>query len=124
MNTPESLFKIADDLLIAAEHEQERSEEDVVTHLICTNSRQSISNFLAGYLIRKNIPIDQPTSLESLQLQCQSVDPRFEYVDLRKINCRFETHDRYYCLEYEHVDACLKIAQQVRSIVLAETPGY
>ena len=126
MNTipTDSFLRIAEDLLLAAEHEQERADEDVVTHLICSNSRQSILHFLEGYLLNRNIPIDQPMTIASLQRQCRTIDARFEELSLDDIQCRFESHDRYYCLEHDHVDACLKTAQHVRSIVLEDTPGY
>jgi hypothetical protein len=123
-NPTDSFFQIAENLLMIAEHEQERADEDVVTHLICSHSRQSIINFLTGYLRNKNIPIDQPTTIASLQQQCQAIDARFEELSLEDVQCRFELHDRYYCLEHDHVDACLKTAQHVRSIVLEDTPGY
>lgn len=123
-NHSDTLFTMAEELLSHAEHEQERSEEDVVTHLICNNSRQSISNFLAGFLIQKNIEIDHPVTLVSLLEQCKSVDARFESLDLTSVSCRHDTHDRKYCLEPEQVDACIKVAKETRSIVMSETPGY
>ena len=123
-NHTDSFLRMAEDLLVAAEHEQERADEDVVTHLICSHSRQSIINFLTGYLLGRNIPVDQPATIASLQQQCRAIDARFEELSLADIQCRFESHDRYYCLEHDHVDACLKTAQHVRSIVLEDTPGY
>ena len=124
VNRTEGLFAIAEELLLAAEFEQQRAEEDVVSHLICNNSRQSISNFLAGYLLQKDIPILHPVSINSLLEQCNAIDPRFESLDLEELNCRCDTRDRNYCLDLDKVNACLKVAQHVRSIVRAETPGY
>jgi hypothetical protein len=124
INRTEGLFTFAEELLIAAEHEQERAQEDVVSHLICANSRQSISNFLAGFLLRKNIPIEHPVSMASLREQCIAVDARFEMLDFTRFNCRWDNHDRNYCLEQDIVNECLKTAQHVRAIVTAETPGY
>ena len=115
---------MAEELLSAAEHEKERSEEDVVTHLICSNSRQSLSNFLAGFLMRRNIEVEHPVTLLSLLEQCKSVDARFESLDFRFVNCRSEPHDRTYCLEPEQVNACMELAQQARSIVMSDPPGY
>ena len=123
-NHTENLLHLAEYLLLTAEHEQERADEDVVTHLVCNNSRQSISHFLKGYLQSKNVPVEEPVTIASLLQQCRAVDARFEELSLDDIQCRFETHDRYYCLEHDHVDACLKAAQHVRSIVLEDTPGY
>ena len=124
MNKTESLFQIADELLARAEHERERAEEDAVTHLICVHSKQAISNLLAGYLLQKNIPIEHPVSIETLQQQCQVIDARFEQLDLSSLNCRIDPRDVHYCLEHEKVNACLKTAQQVRTIIITETPGY
>jgi len=118
------LYATAKELLDAAEHEQERSAEDVVTHLICTHSRLSLSNFLAGFLIRRQIPVHHPVSLVSLLDQCKDLDSRFDQLNLNQIHCRYEKHDQDYCLDHDQVDECLKAAQQARDIVLTETPAY
>jgi hypothetical protein len=118
------LYATANELLSAAEVEQERSAEDVVTHMICNNARLSLSNFLAGYLIRKEIPVHHPVTMARLLEQCKSLDARFDSIDLSPIHCRFETHDKGYCLETDQVDACLQVAQRVRDIVMTETPAY
>ena len=118
------LYATAKEMLEAAEHEQQRSAEDVVTHLICTHSRLSLSNFLAGFLIRRQIPVPHPVSLVSLLEQCKEIDSRFDQLNLSQIHCRFEKHDKDYCLDHDQVDECLKAAQQARDIVLTETPAY
>jgi hypothetical protein len=120
MNHSDTLFNIADELLLKAKLEMERSEEDVVTHIICNNARQSISNFLAGFLIQRKIEIEHPVTLASLLAQCISVDKKFESFDLTELHCRHDTNDRNYCLEPEQVDACIKIAHQMRSIVMSD----
>jgi len=123
-NKSDTLLTIAEELLAAAENEKERAEADVVTHLICANSRQSLCSFLTGFLLRQHIAMDHPASLVSLLEQCKSVDARFESIDLSHVLCRFETHDLDYCLDLEQVDACIKVAQQARSIVMSNTPAY
>lgn len=120
----DTLISMAEEFLSSAEHEMERSEEDVVTHLICANSRQSLSNFLAGFLLRRDIDIEHPVTLVSLLEQCKSVDARFDSLDLIQVHCRNQTNDRNYCLEPEQVDVCIKVAQQARSIVMSDAPGY
>ena len=123
-NPPDHLYQMAGNLLMTAEHEQERADEDVVTHLVCSHSRQSIIYFLTGYLHNKNIPVDQPTTIASLWQQCKTIDARFEELRFIDVQCRFELHDRFYCLEHDHVDACLRCAQHIRSIVQEDAPGY
>ncbi len=121
---PKTIMCIAEELLFAAEKEMERSAEDVVTHLVCFNSRASISNFLKAYLLSEQIAIAHPVSLSSLLKQCQAVDARFDLLDLEDMHCRTEAHDQDYCLDYKQVDTCIKVAQQARSIVMSSAPSY
>ena len=120
----DKLLEYADELLEKAERESERSHEDVVTHLICSNSRQSIANYLAGFLMQRGMAVTQPVTLQGLLDQCKGVDARFETIDMAPIHCRCQTHDDDYCLEHEQVDQCMTIAQQARSIVRSNVPGY
>jgi len=124
INRTEGLYKYAEELLEAAEHERHRAAEDVVSHLICANARQSISNYLAGFLLHKNVAIEHPVSMASLREQCIAVDARFDSLDFTSFHCRWDNHDRNYCVDWEKVNDCLKVSQQIRAIVLAETPGY
>ena len=120
----DKLLAYADELLGAAEEETQRSEEDVVTHLICVNSRQSLANYLAGFLMQRNIAINQPITLQGLLDQCKTIDARFEEIDLTPMHCRCETHDNDYCLDLEQVDQCMHIARWARSVVRENAPGY
>lgn len=124
IDEPDKLFALAEELLFSAERENERSEEDVVTHLICVNSRQSIEKFLTGYLLRELVAIDEPSTLASLLAQCKLLDARFDMLNLEEVHCRFDTDERNYCLEHYEVDACIKVAQNTRSIVMTSSPAY
>ena len=118
------LYSSANESLSLAEHEWERAEEDVVTHMICHHSRLALANYLAGYLIRKEVAVHHPVTLASLLDQCRLLDARFEHIDLSPVGCRFETHDFKYCLDTHQVDACIQIARQARDIITADTPAY
>jgi hypothetical protein len=118
------LLSYADELLVAAEEETQRSEEDVVTHLVCMNSRQSLVNYFAVFLMRHKVTLTQPLTLQSLLDQCKRIDARFEEIDLSPMHCRCETHDNDYCLATDQVKKCMRIAQWARSIVSEETPGF
>ena len=118
------LFSSAEDLYKNAEKETMRSQEDVVTHMLCYNSRQAIINYLHGFLLKYNVGPVEPITMASLLEQCKDIDGRFGLADITPINCRFETHDRDYCLEREQVDRCFESATQVRNIVMSDAPGY
>ena len=120
----EKLFTYANELLEAAEHEANRSAEDVVTHLICTNSRLSLTNYLTGFLYQQDEKPEAPISLQSLLDQCREHDARFDQIDLSPVNCRCQTEGDDYCLDLDKVVDCLKVAQLTRSVVMAKIPGF
>ena len=114
---PQDLYSSADQLLMAADAEMNRAEEDAVTHLICNNSRQSIIQYLQGFLLEKKVTPDQPITLAGLLEQCATIDSRFRKVDISPIQCRFETLDQDYCLDMKTVEGCFKIARQTEKLV-------
>jgi len=120
----DKMLEYANELLGSAEQEMERSHEDVVTHLVCMNSRQSIANYLAGFLIQRKAGVPKPVTLQGLLDKCKEVDARFDTIDLSPIHCRCQSEDNDYCLEHSQVEDCMRIAQQARSIVMHQTPGY
>ncbi len=118
------LINEADQLLNRAEEELQRSEEDVTTYLICQNSRQSINNYLAVYLIKNGVELIQPVTMASLMDQCRAIDGRFDLIDISQIFCRHEEHDEDYCLNVEKVSDCLRIAKQTKGMAINESPAH
>ena len=118
------LYAAADDMLVQAQHEGEKAEEDVITHFICHHARLALANYLAGYLLRKDVMVHHPVTLTALLDQCRQLDARFDHLDLTPVHCRLETHDFKYCLDAQQVDACLRVAQQARDIIKADSPAY
>ena len=120
----DKMIEYANELLSAAEHESERSEEDVVTHMICVNSRQAIANYFAGFLIKQDVTPVKPVTIQGLLDQCKEFDALFDQIDLSPIHCRCKTNDDDYCLAMDQVKECLSIAQHARSIVIKDTPRF
>lgn len=120
----DKMIEYANELLLAAEHETERSEEDVVTHLICVNARQAIANYFAGFLVKRGITPTQPISIQGLLDQCKEIDALFDQIDLHPIHCRCKSTDDDYCMAMDQVKQCLSIAQHARSIVMKDTPRF
>ena len=114
---PKVLFTEADQLLHAADGELKRAMEDVVTHLICRNSRQSIINYLQGFLIEKGITPTAPVTAENLLEQCMSIDPRFEELNISAIPCRSEEFGIDYCMDLERVEECYDVARKTELLV-------
>ena len=106
------LYSNADLLLSLADEEMSRAEEDAVTYLICRNARQSIINYLMGYLMDNNIKPIEPVNVSVLLQQCALLDARFGTVDFTPIECRFDSETKDYCLDMETVEACYRIAKK------------
>lgn len=107
----------ADHLLENAIQESQRSSVDVVTHLICFNSRRSIHYYLHGYLLKHSVEPDGSGNLEKLLDQCTALDPRFSKISLESVNCRHDENEEAYCLGHQQVDVCLDVASQLRKII-------
>ena len=114
---PQALFANADQMLSAANAEMNRAAEDAVTHLICHNSRQSIFDYLRGFLIRSAVEPVEPLTISGLLEQCAAIDSRFRELDVSQIHCRFENRDSDYCLDLKTVEDCLHIAMQTKALV-------
>lgn len=114
----------ADLLLERARHELERSEEDVTAHLVCYNSRQSLTNYLISFLLLNDIEPNKSSTIEDILDQCRGIDARFEYLDISPMNCRCEADSHAYCLAVHQVDECYQIAEQARVMVISHPPTY
>ena len=113
------LIQEADQLLVAAQEEFNRAEEDAITHAVCFNSRQSIINYLSSFLLQNQVAIQTPATMASLREQCRAIDTRFSILDLSNIHCRFESDHQEYCLDAAQVDECFEVANQARGLVMA-----
>ena len=122
--TVDVLITEADQLLESAAEEIQRSEEDVIAYMVCHNSRQSIVNYLASFLINYGEALKEPVTMDSLMDQCRSIDGRFNLIDLSPISCSHKEHDEDYCTNVTKVTECLQIAKQTRGIAINDAPGY
>lgn len=118
------LLQEATKLLQVADKEMARSEEDVISFLICHNARQAIINDMAAYLLKNNIEPIKPVTMQGLLEQCRNEDGRFQEVDLSNINCRHDVDSQEYCLSIDKVGSCYNVAKIIHGIVAEQAPGY
>jgi len=118
------LLQEATKLLQVADKEMARSEEDVISFLICHNARQAIINDMAAYLLKNNIEPTKPVTMQGLLEQCRNEDGRFQEVDLSNINCRHDADSQEYCLSIDKVGSCYNVAKVIHGIVAEQAPGY
>lgn len=112
------LFQEAQHLLELGLQELERAEEDVVTPMVCFNTRLSVANYMRGFLLNREVMPTPPYSLDHLHQQCISIQPAFQKINLHSFLCRHED-DECYCLEVQQVEECMKTALEIQEIVQA-----
>ncbi len=118
------LIQEADKLVEFASHEIERAEEDVATHAVCFNARQSIVNYLSSYLQKHGSELPEPVTMAGLLDKCRDIDGRFNLIDISDIGCKHDAEDEAYCMDVKKVADCLRIAKQTRAIAIDEAPAY
>ena len=121
---PETLIADARSMIIMAVKESERSQEDVVTHLICANARHALSNLLTAFVLQNNLELPDNPTLQKLLNMCMELDARFEQLDLKKMECKLEISDQSFCLDKGMVDTCLLYAQHAFAIVNSTNPEH
>lgn len=114
----DTIVKQADSLLHSASRELKKSENDFVTYKACHDSRESVRKYLTSFLVKNHIQPQEPVSLANLLDQCKAIDKRFELLDMSCILCRQDEEYDDYCLSYEKVNPCLKVAEQTRKLIL------
>jgi hypothetical protein len=116
----DNLFIRAENLLDNAGQELQRAEEDVVVPAVCYNSRETIYNYLEGYLIRNMQAPKEPVSLENLKNQCANINPEFKELDFSSLDCSHDNKagQEAYCMSVTKVKSCFQVAQEVKDLIM------
>lgn len=96
-----------------AKNELLKPQKDVLLYSVCKNSQFTIENYLKGFLIEKNVFVENDLPLEGLLNECIKIDSRFESIDLGDIHCKSNKIDSRYCTDYETVCNCYDTADNL-----------
>lgn len=115
----ENLFIQAEDLLDAAYEELQRAEEDVVTPAVCYHAKQTIINFMEGFLIRNMQAPSGPMSMEQLRAACARINPAFDELDFSGLNCKHskELDPSEFCMSVDKVRSCYDVAVEIKDLI-------
>jgi hypothetical protein len=108
-------------LLQNADGEMNRPRKDVVSMSVCNASRESMKAMMHVYLLTKGKNVNVKNSVQEMMNQCVLEDSDFSGISLAGIGCRELDHagcEGRYCLDHENVDACLKIANSIKDLVI------
>lgn len=79
---PQPILSEADFLFETAKEELCRPDEDVVHYMVCKHAFKAIEKYMAGFLIKKGVRIQNSTSIGDLLSQCRAMDPIFKTLNL------------------------------------------
>ena len=96
-----------------AKNELLKSEKDVLLYSVCKNSQFTIENYLKGFIIEKEVYVENDLPLQGLLDECIKIDSRFESIDLADINCKSNKIDSRYCTDYNTVCNCYDTADNI-----------
>lgn len=104
-----------------AEGELNRPSKDVVSISVCNSSRESMKAIMHVYLLSKGISVDTKNSIRDFLDLCIHEDKEFATIDMTCIGCQhmdYKACESKYCLQYNEVDACLTVANNVKDMVI------
>lgn len=114
---PYQLLHQANHSFQIAMKESNRAKEDLVTHTICSHSRNAIKNYMMGFILMNHNEIPNPATIDNLHNTCKHIDPKFNLLDISDIQCRYDAQDKKYCLDHITVNKCFKTAENVKRMV-------
>lgn len=108
-----TLYRDTRNLMRDIDQEVNRPEEDAVPQFIGNSSRKCIENYLIGFLDENGKIPQQPGNLNSLLVQCQTIDPRFLSIDISSTPCLSDIDID----DLNQVRKCYEVAQQIQQLV-------
>ena len=114
------LFDEAIEKLKEANEELCRPEEDIVSFVVCKNSKFAIENFLKGFLLQRNIEIDHYKTIDDLYAQCLKLNRKFEKINLSDFGCSSDQIDASYCDDVTKVSNCYNSAAKLDAFLREE----
>ena len=97
-----------------------RPQEDVVTPMICQNSRLAIEHYLKGYLVKYGRNPSEGETIESLFEQCKILNPRFESLGLNSLDCYPHKGVTQNCGGASKISKCYEMADSLDTFLRKE----
>lgn len=119
-NQIKTKFEQADQFLEAAQSELNRPAEDVVPYMVCRSTRNSISHYLKGFLLKNRTEFDEEDTVEILLNKCQTINSEFNRFDLDAIT--FSSDDEY-SAKFDEMKRCIDLAIYTKELVDRTNPS-
>lgn len=113
----EQYFSKGSKKLHEADQELYKPGEDVVSLVICQSTKESIENYLKGFLTLRGFDIEEDQTLGDLMERCRMLDPKFHDIRIEEIDCRNVKDSNLHCEEIEKFGACYEVADQLDTLL-------
>ena len=113
-------FEKAQKQLSDADQELYKPMEDVVSFLVCKNSRFAIENYLKGYLIQRGFETKSEETLDHLLKRCRLLNKKFNHINIDTIDCSIDQNSTKYCDDINKVKSCFDAANHLDSFLRSQ----
>ena len=97
-----------------------RPEEDVVTALVCSNSHETIENYLRGFLMLHSVIPGGDETISGLYEQCKAINSHFEEVHLSGFECNSHKDESRFGNKSSKFSRCFDIADSLDTFLRRE----
>lgn len=114
-------LRSANQKFLLAQNELNRPSEDVVPISVCFSVRQSMLEWMQGFLQFANHTGSKDAQLDNLLAHCRACAPAFNSVKLDAVMCCKEDSSQWeksYCLAVSNLCGCLKTASEIKAQVM------
>lgn len=112
---PQPILSEADVLLDKAKEELCRPDEDVVHYMVCRHAYKAIEKYMAGFLVKNGVRIQNSTSINDLLRQCRTIDPAFEKLNLNPLTRAGDPQDLW--MNKHTANEFIHLAEQTKNQV-------
>lgn len=116
-NKAEQYFSKGSKKLHEADQELYKPGEDIVSLVICQSTKESIENYLKGFLTLRGFDIEEDQTLGDLMERCRMLDQKFHDIKIEEIDCRNAKDSTLHCEEIEKFGACYEVADQLDTLL-------
>lgn len=106
-------FKEAERRLNAAKEDLYKPQGDMLTFSVCKNSQHAVENYLMGYLIKENIPIEEKDTLNNLFEKCIELNSDLKQVSLDSFSKINKSRNTLYYSVSDEATACYNSADSL-----------
>lgn len=121
---PNDMLALATLLLVQADNEGNRSEEDVVSSTMARNAIMAEVIMMKSYLQNEGVITDEPCRLELCHELCKNIDDRFSNLDVEMLHIAQNHTNSTTDVDLPTARKLVALAKHTASIIFSQSPSH